>query len=1806
MTSSHPPIRSMLTRLLLGLLFMLPAAAIAQLPTIGAQSLPQSAPSRTDCLAGDGGDPGAHPCAGAGPASQENDSGVEHGTGNPIDVLTGNKYQRETDLPALPGVLGIEIVRHYNSAQAGIDAPLGLLGRGWRLSYETDLYAQGRELHIVQADGRRHVFLRDPGARERYTSTDPARGWVTGTDSASREGRMRYRWTWPDGRTLDFDARGKLMQIRMPSGEFLSLSRGPRGELMKVTDPHGRSLSFEYAPRDGAGFRGVIAITSPLGRFRFAHQNDRDRPGLSNLVGVTHPDGSQRRYHYGADSGEAAPAWPHHLTGISLVDAAPDGRPAHEPQEQRLSTYAYDRAGRAVMSVRGAPRRADGSGRTAPGTGIEQVDLDFSTPGHTVLTDALGQRTTYRHVLIGGQPRLREVIGPGCASCGETGLRYAYDTVGRVIAITRLDLAGKALATTRIERDAAGRVRRESFHRYADGKPLPARPIVRYEYAGESPRPALVARPSVVPGREVQRRYAYNEIGQLTRITEAGFSPLDAEGEPIGDASRATPIERTTTFTYTRINWRSLLVAIDGPLPNGPQASPLDSDITTLEWDAHGNHPVAVMQPGGRRSTLEHATATGLLQAVTNGEGFTTRFSYDLHQRIAAVRSHGPGGARQQERQIRYDALGRPVESLDPKHPASNWLRAWDERGRLLWHASALGILDSFAYDKEGRLIEHSRRSASFDRTQWRRYDHQGLLDAVLDNAGRGRHWHHDAHGRLQYAVDADGFVHPGPAAPAVRTKGQPLPPAPRTLRDDFGRTVWKQDADRGAEVRDYDAGDRLVAMRDALGNRARYEYDARGRIHRQSITDARSGAVEETRWRYSGDRLSEILHPTQRERYEYDAHGFRRARIVTLPTAAGALTTVTRYEHDDSGRLIATTLPDGSRLRYERNGQGQVVAVKRETVSTPWLRWMRSDRLIAGEFERDLAGLRGYVSGNGIQTLFQRSRAGVLARIVHRHHRAETTRAASSSALGLLGRTPRDTIEQLLGIGAAHASVLGTPRSSPGRRVEVAEARDLVAAPGADDDPAALLDYRYVWDARGNLLHSRQHAQGSGAQPGLTSHAYDRDNRLLASVRWRTRGDTLAEHSVWRFAYDTAQRRVLAQQDVASQNELHVGTRRASFEPGSHRQSPTADRPARHDAGGQPERIGEREYRWDARGRLVEVRERGATLARYGYDHRGLRNTRQTGGRTIHTIYDEHRQPLAELDENGRILRQYVWLADLPLAVIDTPQGVAPAKAGSAPVSTMIDDLRAILRATFAEDEAIAWLQANHLGAPELVTGADGRVLWRATYAPFGAATVENQGFTLNLRLPGQYFDAETGLHYNRARYYDPELGQYLTPDPLGTPDGPNPYAYVAFNPLRHVDPDGLVLFAFDGTGNSDDRNDPAMAGSGFTNVVNFLRAYEDGNRRYVSGVGTVHRDIEYGDIRPEDYASRTLLWWLTPGDPTYINDMGGNYSGPARIDRMMLYLRDEADLLEDEEVMDIDIVGFSRGGAQARDFANRIVAGAVEYEGATYYSYTQKDGTPGCQPVNFRFMGLFDTVLSTNMSGTGYMLGIPDEFAHVAQAVALNEHRSDSLQEFGYRNPKPHSMHWGGFPLESIGGSSEEPGRIRVERGFIGAHADIGGGYPDEEQGLSLVALNWMVEQARSAGVNMTAIDPIPAHEVVLHEQSNVIQAGDPQNVVPRETMQGDLPRIDYVFPEDRTVNGATSGDRQRNMGFDNGSMTHADTRQFITWRARDIDELGTGSALDPRALDNVTGTVDMRQYVKWLCANDYFDKNAPQCAS
>jgi RHS repeat-associated protein len=99
-----------------------------------------------------------------------------------------------------------------------------------------------------------------------------------------------------------------------------------------------------------------------------------------------------------------------------------------------------------------------------------------------------------------------------------------------------------------------------------------------------------------------------------------------------------------------------------------------------------------------------------------------------------------------------------------------------------------------------------------------------------------------------------------------------------------------------------------------------------------------------------------------------------------------------------------------------------------------------------------------------------------------------------------------------------------------------------------------------------------------------------------------------------------------------------------------------------------------------------------------------------------------------------------------------------------------------------------------DHLGTPQKITNASGAIGWSATYDAFGKATVgANSTVTNNLRFPGQYYDQETGLHYNWNRFYDPKTGRYTTADPIGLEGGVNLFAYVENEPINWIDADGL-----------------------------------------------------------------------------------------------------------------------------------------------------------------------------------------------------------------------------------------------------------------------------------------------------------------------------------------------------------------------------------------------------------------------------
>jgi RHS repeat-associated protein len=129
---------------------------------------------------------------------------------------------------------------------------------------------------------------------------------------------------------------------------------------------------------------------------------------------------------------------------------------------------------------------------------------------------------------------------------------------------------------------------------------------------------------------------------------------------------------------------------------------------------------------------------------------------------------------------------------------------------------------------------------------------------------------------------------------------------------------------------------------------------------------------------------------------------------------------------------------------------------------------------------------------------------------------------------------------------------------------------------------------------------------------------------------------------------------------------------------------------------------------------------------------------------------------------------------------------------------TVLADAVRFVPVPMLAHRYHLSYFHVDHLGTPQKMTDSEQNVVWEAVYEPFGEATVTAEPHYANpLRFAGQYFDAETGLHQNWNRDYDPSIGRYLQSDPIGLNGGLSTYAYADGSPTRKVDPKGLYTWA-------------------------------------------------------------------------------------------------------------------------------------------------------------------------------------------------------------------------------------------------------------------------------------------------------------------------------------------------------------------------------------------------------------------------
>ncbi|MBX3613591.1 MAG: DUF2235 domain-containing protein [Burkholderiaceae bacterium] len=835
----------------------------------------------------------------------------------------------------------------------------------------------------------------------------------------------------------------------------------------------------------------------------------------------------------------------------------------------------------------------------------------------------------------------------------------------------------------------------------------------------------------------------------------------------------------------------------------------------------------------------------------------------------------------------------------------------------------------------------------------------------------------------------------------------------------------------------------------------------ARAEPGRRQLVDAASRSTE-----FLYDDLGRLVQARSAHagshRQRYDALG----RLARIEHADGS---VDIRDHDLAGRIVRREQTAGEERVVTRFGyEGARLVTIDHPVQHSFARHDALGRLVELVHERDGATYRQAFSYDPLGRLAEQGLPDG-SRLVHGYDAQGRADAfglsmAGDAAVRWLARVVhRDAGATVIELGNGirfeqQADASGRPGSLRWLRGGADSGAEGPARAPRDWDSLGPFDLpfrRLQWHPRG-LPVAITHESGEDR------YGYDRFGRLI--VRERHGGGAAPAHVEY-FLYGAVGDR------IAARRRDGTDWREPDTQP---------------DASGRPTRHRGHALRYGAQRRIVEADgERGAT--RYRYDAFGVRAAR-SGAAGDRGFVHQAGALVAETGADGRVLRQYLRWNGRLVAVLDHEPAPGGGRAGRS---------------------SLHWIHADHLGTPIAVTDERGRVAWRGDWDAFGGLARARGGFAQPLRLDGQYFDAETGLHDNVLRTYDPDAGRYLEPDPLGLAAGLDPFAYADGNPLVATDPLGLILFAFDGTGNGA----TGLNGEDVSNVRKFFEQYEDPAKWYMAGVG--RDDLDSG------IAGGALDWAQAS-------------TARARVDWMLGTLDGFLGDAWIGKTAPVDVVGFSRGAAMARDFVNRV---------STLIDERHFWARGIC--VDLRFLGLWDTVAQFGLLGAdngSWQLAIPSAVRATFHAVALHEHRAL-------------------FPLDSaLGGSAWV-----VERGFIGDHSDVGGG--NAEGDLSDVSLVWMTQMAKAMGLPMRD----------LHPRDRYVT--DPRIHGRNYSALGDR----YVYQRDA---GGRIVRRSMQRRASIGGMSWRDTAAFLVpYSRRGIDGVGQPS---------IVGTVDLRAYAAWLKAS------------
>jgi RHS repeat-associated protein len=776
------------------------------------------------------------------------------------------------------------------------------------------------------------------------------------------------------------------------------------------------------------------------------------------------------------------------------------------------------------------------------------------------------------------------------------------------------------------------------------------------------------------------------------------------------------------------------------------------NQTTTYTYDGQGNQ-LTMTDAAGTTTTTYNQFGQPL--TVTDAMGSTTLFT--------------------------YNGQGNPVSITDPLNKITSFTS--DSRGQLLTITNARGKTTNFAYDATGNLI--TRTDALGHTTQFG-YDQRGRLASATNALGHATAFAYDAVGRISQLTQADGTVISYEYDLAGRRTALTDAKGNRSTYayDATYRLIGQTDAANQTTAFGYDVMSNLTSATDALSRTINYEYDDFNRLVKTTYPEAMVGSPR----LFATVTYDAVGNVTQRT----DTAGRVRSsaydnlnRVVSTTDADNKTTT---FEYDVLGRMTALVDALSQRYRFNYDAMGRLKRVRRGAAFMA--------------FTYDAVGNRKHrIDYNGATTDYDYDALNRLKKINYPDTTVVTYTydklARVQTATNENGTIDFDynKMNRLTNATDVFGQVVGYNYDPNGNRTKLSLNAAVVATYRYDvvNRLTKLLDstgsaFTFDYDATSKLTQQKapNNVKTSYQYDGLDRLTRLTDTKGLTTIADRqyqyntaSQITQITEPTITRnYSYDPVDRLTSASYTNPIQpNENYaydsVGNRTSSQLSASYGYQPfnrlanTATASYTYDTNGnlvsKTDPSGTTQYAWDFENRLKQVTLPNGNTVAYKYDALGRRIQRTPGaGVSTNFIYDGH-DAIRDLNSDG--------------STVDYLNGPG------------IDNK---LRFTDSRLTTVGplYFSQDHLGSTSKLTNSVGAVVNQVSYDGFGNSA--GSSFT-RYDYTGRERDPDTGLMYYRARWYDPQLGRFISEDPIGLAGGINQFTYVSNNPQNATDPSGL-----------------------------------------------------------------------------------------------------------------------------------------------------------------------------------------------------------------------------------------------------------------------------------------------------------------------------------------------------------------------------------------------------------------------------